>query len=176
MLVRAHSVRGFTLIELMIAIAILGLTLAVAAPSVSTWTQNAQIRTAAENIRSGLQLARNEAIRRNANIRFTLAASGAGWAVTAESDGAVVQSMPSNEGTSNVTVATFPAGAGAVVFNGFGRSATTIMANPLTRIDLDNASLDAADSHELAVVIEDGSEIKMCDPKATDSKDPRKCP
>lgn len=165
---------GFTLIELMVTIAILGLTLAMAAPSITTWIQNAQIRTAAENILSGLQLARTEAIRRNANIRFTLAATGAGWTVKAESDDVVVQSMPSNEGTRNVTVTT--TGTNDVVFNGFGRTATTIVADPLTRIDLDSSSLDASDSHELAVVIQDGSEIKMCDPKVTDPKDPRSCP
>ncbi len=165
---------GFTLIEVMVTIAILGLTLAMAAPTVTTWIQNAQIRTAAENILSGLQLARTEAIRRNANIRFTLAASGTGWTVKAESDGVVVQSMPSNEGTRNVTVTI--TGTNDVVFNGFGRTATTIVANPLTRIDLDSSSLAASDSHELAVVIKDGSEIKMCDPKVTDPKDPRSCP
>ena len=57
--------RGFTLVELMIGIAIVGLSLVMAAPSFSSWIQSTQIRTAAEAVQNGLQLARGEAVRRN---------------------------------------------------------------------------------------------------------------
>lgn len=64
--------RGFTLIELMIGIAIVGLSLVMAVPSFSSWIQNTQIRTAAEAVQNGLQLARAEAVQRNTQISFQL--------------------------------------------------------------------------------------------------------
>ena len=66
---RAH---GFSLIELSIALVILGILLLAAAPGFSAWMRNTQIRTAAEALRDGLQRARGEAVRRNTSIRFQL--------------------------------------------------------------------------------------------------------
>jgi type IV fimbrial biogenesis protein FimT len=85
---------AFSLIELMITIAILVLLLALGAPGFSLWIKNSQIRTAAESIQNGLQLARGEAVRRNSAIRFqltttvlidcalTAAATRANWVVS----------------------------------------------------------------------------------------------
>jgi type IV fimbrial biogenesis protein FimT len=67
--------RGFSLTELMIAITIMSLLVALAGPSFSRWISNAKIRTAAEAILSGLQLARTEALNRNAVMRFQLVSS-----------------------------------------------------------------------------------------------------
>ena len=64
--------KGFTLVELLIGIAIIGILLALAAPNFAVWIQNSKIRTAAESIQNGLQLARAEAVRRNAQVRFQL--------------------------------------------------------------------------------------------------------
>lgn len=63
---------GVSLIELAIAMAILAFLYALAAPSFATWISNVQIRTATESMQSGLQLARAEAIRRNAPVMFWL--------------------------------------------------------------------------------------------------------
>jgi type IV fimbrial biogenesis protein FimT len=64
--------QGFTLIELLIGVAIFGILLAIGASSFRVWISNMRIRTAAESIQNGLQLARGEAVRRNALIRFQL--------------------------------------------------------------------------------------------------------
>lgn len=64
--------RGFTLVELMIALAVLTVLIALGASSFSAWITNARIRTTAEAIQHGLQLARAEAVRRNAVIAFSL--------------------------------------------------------------------------------------------------------
>jgi type IV fimbrial biogenesis protein FimT len=61
---------GFTLIELMIVIVIMGITLALGIPSYTTWIANTQIRTGAESLFNGLNLARTEAIRRNESVQF----------------------------------------------------------------------------------------------------------
>lgn len=170
---------GFTLIELLIAITVLGVVIMTALPMITQWLQNAQIRVAAENIQSGLQLARSEALRRNANVEFHLdkpsETGGTGWTISLLNDGSIIQVAPSNEGTRNVKLAIQPDKSDSIVFNGFGRLSSVAVA-PLEQIDISNASLSSADSRVLRLVIINGSEVKMCDPAVTDPKDPRSCP
>ncbi|WP_287655570.1 GspH/FimT family pseudopilin, partial [Accumulibacter sp.] len=64
--------RGFSLVELLVGMAILGVLLAIAMPAFSNWLRNARVRTAAESVQNGLQLARAEAVRRNTSVRFQL--------------------------------------------------------------------------------------------------------
>lgn len=61
--------RGFSLVELLVVVAVLGLVLMLGLPNVSAWLQNTQIRNSAEAMISGLQLARAEALRRNRVVR-----------------------------------------------------------------------------------------------------------
>jgi len=63
---------GFTLIEILVVVAVLGIVLMIGLPNMSAWLQNTQIRNAAESASAGLQLARAEALRRNAAVRFSL--------------------------------------------------------------------------------------------------------
>lgn len=64
------SGRGFSLIELIVVLAVLAILLAVGASNFSVWMTNSRIRTTAESIQNGLQMARAEAVRRNTPIRF----------------------------------------------------------------------------------------------------------
>jgi len=92
MLSRRFAQQGVTLIELVVSLTILGLLFGLGVPSFRGWIQNAQIRTAAEAIQNGLQLARVEAVRRNITVRFqltntatnacALSATGANWVVS----------------------------------------------------------------------------------------------
>src|SRR4051812_28032047 len=61
---------GFTLIEMLVTLAVMALLLMVGLPSMNTWMQNTQLRSSAEGIQGGLQLARAEALRRNVQVRF----------------------------------------------------------------------------------------------------------
>lgn len=65
MLTRA---RGFTLIELMITIAIIGLTMALTVPAIRNWTANSQIRSAGSALQSALRLAQAEAVRNSQDV------------------------------------------------------------------------------------------------------------
>lgn len=62
--------RGFTLIELVVVIAIIGILMTLGFPTFQTWLRNVQIRNAAEAIQNGLQLARTEALRRNEKVTY----------------------------------------------------------------------------------------------------------
>lgn len=64
--------RGFTLVEAMVVLTILGIMLAYGVPAFSTWLQNTRIRATAEAIQQGLQLAKSEAAARNTRVRFQL--------------------------------------------------------------------------------------------------------
>jgi len=68
---------GFSLIELVVTLAVLGMLMLAVLPSVGTWTRNVSVRTSAENIQSGLAKARNEALKRNRVVTFWMMAPGA---------------------------------------------------------------------------------------------------
>lgn len=66
------ALRGVTLIELAVVVALLALLLMAVMPSASAWIRNTQIRNVATSLQTGLQRARAEAMRRNTNVRFSL--------------------------------------------------------------------------------------------------------
>lgn len=161
--------RGVTLIELSITIAIAAILIALAVPSFKIMLANAQIRTAAQALHDGLQLARVEAIRRNERVIFTKGTQSA-WTVSIESDASTVQTRPYTEGSTAATVSVTPNGAIKVTFNSLGRVvANTDASNSISQLDIDVpiTVIPAADSHELRITITTGGAIRLCDPNAT---------
>jgi type IV fimbrial biogenesis protein FimT len=67
--------RGFSLIELVVTVAIIGVLLALGAPRFADYLRNAKLRSAAEMFLSGVQLARSEAVRMNTPVEFLLTAN-----------------------------------------------------------------------------------------------------
>lgn len=167
---------GFTLIELMVAIAVLAILLFVALPNFAVWMQNTQIRTAGEAVLNGMQLARAEAIRRNTAIQLQLDVSS-GWTARVLGTGEVIQSRLAGEGSAASAVTVTPADATKITFNGFGSLVTP---NPddgtpsIAVIKIDSPSIAAADSRDLCIVVGTGGSIRLCDPHV-DVTDTRSC-
>lgn len=63
---------GFTLIELMVAITIISILLAVGIPSMQNWMSATRATSAAEFYAEGMRVARTEALKRNVASRLTL--------------------------------------------------------------------------------------------------------
>jgi type IV fimbrial biogenesis protein FimT len=70
--------RGFSLVELLVTVTILALLMVAAMPSMGAWLRNTAIRNAAESLSNGLNKARNEAVRRNQTVLFSLVTSANG--------------------------------------------------------------------------------------------------
>ena len=64
--------KGFTLTEILIVIAIISILSAVAVPNFLSWRPNMQLKAAARDLHSGLQNAKIEAIKRNADAVVSL--------------------------------------------------------------------------------------------------------
>lgn len=73
-----HTKTGFTLIELMVTVAILAIVLAVGVPSFQRFIRDNQVRTDTNAFISGLQLARSEAVKRGTQVSVN--AAGASFA------------------------------------------------------------------------------------------------
>lgn len=69
--------RGFSLIELMVTVAIVAILAALAAPSFRTQTDSARLTAHANALLSSLLLARTEAIKRNARVVLCKSSDGA---------------------------------------------------------------------------------------------------
>jgi type IV fimbrial biogenesis protein FimT len=84
---------GFTFIEMMVVVAIVATLAVFALPEMSNMVKNQRLKTTSLDIFASLQLARSEAIKRNANNVLMAAKAGgwqAGWdvCVDADADGA----------------------------------------------------------------------------------------
>jgi type IV fimbrial biogenesis protein FimT len=191
---------GFTLIELMIALAIFAFLILLAGPQYADLMGNAQIRNGAENTLTGVRLAQTEALRGNTQGRFVLdpTPSTGGWTVwhfnngesiaddrdaNCRTDGGprwcLVQSYTFADGASRTTVTTVPPDATQVTFNGLGRIAPNADASgTINRIDVTNTNVSASNRRPLRIAISSyvTSGVKLCDEAVTDTTDPRFCP
>ena len=73
---RNARARGFTLIELMVALSVLGILALIAVPSFRDAGLPSQLRAVANDLVGATQLARSEAIKRNAVVTLCVSAGG----------------------------------------------------------------------------------------------------
>lgn len=91
--------KGFTLLELMVTIAVVAILAAVAYPNMTALINSQRLSATTNELIAGLQIARGEAIRRNARVSLCRSTDGAtcagasagaawsGWAVLADTNG-----------------------------------------------------------------------------------------
>jgi len=180
---KARAARlGFTIIEVLFTVAILGILIMIAMPTFGEWLQSQQLRGAAEAAVNGLQVARSEAIRRNLPVMITFNVPQTGWSVTELPPTATfIQGRQHEEGSPNAQITATPGAATTVTFTPLGGVTTNADGSPaLTRIDITNPSggpcQPAGAMRCLRVIISAGGTVRMCDPLPTVvAPDPRAC-
>ncbi len=117
-----RPVTGFTLVELMIVVIVVGVLAAVAAPSFADLIRSQRVKTAANDLASALIFARSEAVKRNADV--TVSKSGSSWSDgwTVSYDDGGTKTPSSHPALNQLTVTT---SAASVIFGGGGRADTT---------------------------------------------------
>jgi type IV fimbrial biogenesis protein FimT len=123
---RATRSRGFTIIELMIVLVMVGVMVAIAAPSMRDLVVRMRLKAASSDLHSSLILARSEAIKRNAGMQIVpvnAADWSRGWTVRVQASGVV---LTTQEAFPNVTFVTTNAAytttaVATVNFSGTGR-------------------------------------------------------
>lgn len=111
--------RGFTTVELMVAVGIAAILAAVAAPSLMAMVANQRVKTATFDLYSAMSYARSEAIKRSAVVTITPHTGGFGKGYDLTVGGTVIKSQM---GDPNVSVSA-PAGT-PLAFDSFGRLTT----------------------------------------------------
>jgi type IV fimbrial biogenesis protein FimT len=185
------AARGFTIVELMVALTIVGIVMMVGTPLIATMIQNSKLSSATKSYLAGIQTARAEAIRMNRPVDFVLtdssvapgvsgSANGKNWVVRWSNAGTptLVEGKAGANGTGQqgansvtifgaVTAPTSGSFSGVLTFNGFG----AVNSGETVALDVRNPAGGAcavADGPMRCqrIQVRPGGQISVCDPKA----------
>ncbi len=125
--------RGFSLIELMVVVAIAAIVAGVGVPSFTSFIAGQRVKTAAGDFAMAAVHARSEAIKRNADVSVTAASSGAGgwkdgWTV-AVAGGTQLSTQSAYSGL------TFSGPASAITYKSTGRLSASVTGMTITGSD-----------------------------------------
>lgn len=193
-MLKSAGQRGFTMIELAITIAIIGLLMALAVPSMSQYMANSKVGGVAEAFYAAAQQARTEAIRRNTavEIAFTdqppnstssetssLTFNGPNWLIRtlpvppATTPHIFIEGKAGSEGSGG-TGATIASNASSLQFSAMG----ALVGSGQVTVDFTHPSGACAPTGNIRcqrVLISPGGQARLCDPAATAAGDTRKC-
>jgi len=190
---------GFTLVEVVVVVVIMGILLGLGLPSYRTYMVNQKVLSTAEVFMAGLQMARGEAVKLNQRVEFILtdetpiaasvdttntSTTGRNWIVRAIAAGGntFVEGKSGAEGTGSSTSGGSPivvtGSIAAVTFDGFGMpvglasTATFDFSNPTGGNCI--GATPAGPVRCLRVRLSRGGQTRLCDP-AVDATDTRSC-
>ena len=161
---------GFSLIELMVTVAVSGLLIAYAIPSFNTWIQDSKTRTIAESLQNGIRLAQTEAVNKGRQVAFFVTNAqpsavavattpGSNWGVRvvvptqADASGYLQGAVLNGEGGSVIV----NADVAEVRFNSIGR-----LVNSAVQVNYNISNPKGA--RPLRVVVTSAGSVRMCDP------------
>ncbi|WP_269533708.1 GspH/FimT family pseudopilin [Chitinimonas sp. BJYL2] len=174
------SSRGFTLIEMMVTIALLTIALGIAVPEMRSWLEIRKTRAAAEALLDGVRLARQEALTRNAGVEFRYDSATRTWAIgcaaVTTTCPATIRSREVYRAGNSTSITVNPTGTSILTFTGIGtRRATNADTSAPMQLLTASSTLSSIDQ-EYAIAITAGGQNKLCDPAVATAGDPRKCP
>ena len=195
--------RGFTLIELMVGLALLAFVLMLGVPAFGSFLQNQKLRDAGTSTLATIQFARAEAIRLNSNVEFLMtdtepdignfaalaqSTTGRNFLVrgnvynpgTGAMDLTKLEGKGAQEGSGTTAGATtgidLAATTGRVVFTPLG--GTTLAADETIQITNPSGGTCKASGGTmrcLNIVVTRGGQVRLCDPSVTAAGDTRRC-
>ena len=180
---------GFTLVEMMVVIAVLAILIRVAMPSFTQMLRNYQIRNAAGAILNGVQRARAEAIARNASVRFCMGdVTKSTWDVDLQTvacsttiSATALDSRVYTDGSKDVTMVvksgttTVSSGAVGITYNNLGQMITNSGGlGTFDYIEFDAPALSGS-SQKRRVLVGVGGNVRSCDPAIAYSVNARGC-
>jgi type IV fimbrial biogenesis protein FimT len=187
--------RGFSMIELVVAMSIMAVLLAAAVPAYSGYIASTKIRNAAEAFYNAAQRARAEAVRRNAPVELVLtndtpvagaggnvqtltpSATGKNWVVRVPDPAASGQLVDFKMGVeSGGDMVLVNAGAATLIrFNGVGETTSdTPITVAFTHRTLNTACSLTDSVRCVSVRISMGGQSRLCEPNQP-SSDARAC-
>jgi len=161
--------------------------LALGVPALTDMIANSRVRTAAEGVLNGMQVARAEAIRRNTPVTLQIGANGISWDVVLSGDltNTALQTRAADVGTNvsgaaSVTAPTLAAAPVAVTspiltFSGWGTMSMSIggiMTTPAAFGIRYTSTVPGTRAMCAAVV---ANTPRLCDPQRTVATDPQAC-
>lgn len=195
--------RGVTLVELVVTMAVLAILMFAVAPDVISIMSNSRVRSSAEAMSAGLQRARVEAMRRNERVSFWImtgnasnvlddscapAANGSSWVVSADdpsggcsadpSDTAAPRIKAKHDGgapSSTIAIAATQADRATTATNVVFDGYGRIAGAGMRFVDIASAST-GSDSRALRIELTTSGVVRVCEPLiAATGTDPRRC-
>ena len=158
---------GLSMVELLISLAVMLAVLVASVPAFGAWVRDMHVRAAVESLKSGIELARMEAIRRNARVSFRLPGGARPlweFGCAGGECAAVIQSAPAGETSgASLTAQSSPPSATApssVSFNGLGQVDAAGGISTISSIAVRAAGSD----RRLVLQISQAGSISVCDP------------
>ena len=195
--------RGFSMVEVVVTIAVLAVLMAAVTPSAAGLVANLRLRSAAEAVMTGLQKARSEAIKSNQIVTLWLmSANSAGaldstcalsgtsssWVVSYDDPSGSCDSVPSTITSPRIVQinSAGPSSSGLAVsaLNSAGAASTQVGFNGYGRrpdgvAATDISTIDFTSStsgtRRLRIQVSSVGGVRMCDRDVTVTTDPRYC-